>query len=526
MIRMFRKYDFIILDASYFLLKEMNGELIEFLRELVREKRVRVSCSFEAEREAYRVLLSEERRKLYDAFTRELPRFSEFSDGTRSAWEMVSDASFEGKTVAVVTGNRLFMERMILEPVKADIFDLNHLKWISYDDFPVLRERIELRGEKFAGTPPPPKTIQDGTALYQSNGERVTLRELGENRVSGAESYLYGLQVWRQDSRQDSRRGDSDIIGVAKIFRTGSLTPEKRAHLLRITEEASRMNIDAQWAFFPTDTLYYNKTRQNLAGIQENYSQDSDTLFELALRRRGLYAMTLSENLRLCRNIVRQICFLNHYGFFISDFNTKNFAVRKDGPDHDRVLMFDTDSFGFQNYFSGFRAAGIQTANLYDTKTKKGALGFCDDSLYAFIFFLLSQGSQPIYVDQNNIHIFRFDEKDEIIKDGWRKNLFPEKIWRLFANAFRNRKNFSAEILLAALSESLNHVTEHPEEDFEYAEKIEYLIENAARRKSEKKSYLTRIARFFESGALDRVLFFLILFAIVIVYFLSFGFSG
>ena len=106
------------------------------------------------------------------------------------------------------------------------------------------------------------------------------------------------------------------------------------------------------------------------------------------------------------------------------------------------------------------------------------------------------------------------------------KNLFPEKLWRLFANAFRNQKNFSAEILLAALSESLNHVTEHPEEDFEYAEKIEYLIENAARRKSEKKSYLTRIARFFESGALDRVLFFLILFAIVIVYFLSFGFSG
>ena len=425
---------------------------------------------------------------------------------------MVSDASFEGKTVAVVTGNRLFVERMILEPVKADIFDLNHLTWISYDDFPSLRDQIELREEKFSGTPPPPKKVQDGTALYKSNGERVTLRELGENRVSGAESYLYGLQVWRQDWRQDSRRGDSDIIGVAKIFRTGSLTPEKRAHLLRITEEASRMNIDAQWAFFPTDTLYYDKTRQNLAGIQENYSQDSDTLFERALRRRGLYAMTLSENLRLCRNIVRQIWSVRH------TYYLKNYPAVSD--------FFETDSFGFQNYFSGFRAAGIQTANLYDTKTKKGALGFCDDSLYAFIFFLLSQGSQPIYVDKNNIHIFRFDEKDEIIEDGWRKNLFPENLWRLFANAFRNRKNFSAEILLAALSESLNHVTEHPEEDFEYAEKIEYLIENAARRKSEKKSYLTRIARFFESGALDRVLFFLILFAIVIVYFLSFGFSG
>ena len=503
MFGMFHKYDFVILDASYFLLKEADAEVMESLK----DSRVYVSVTFEAEWKAYRDLLSEHQRALYDVLARPLPNLK-VPSGARSTWEMILDASAKGRSIAVVTGNRLLIERMILEPVKADIFDLNETEWILQEDFSARLEQLEFQKESLSETPPPKEAIGYGTTLYKSDGEEVKLCKLGESRIYGTESQLYGVQ-----------NAQGDQIGIAKIFRTGSLTPEKCCHFQRIRQTAQ--NINAPWAFFPTDTLYRDKAYQIFAGILENYSADSHTLFKKHLYQGDLsssqeLSMTLSDNLRLCWNIVRQICFLNHYGFFVSDFNLKNFAISENDPQH--VLMFDTDSFGFQNYFSGFRAAGAKTANTYNTQTKKGALGFCDDALYVFIFSLLSLGSPPIYVNKQQDRVFRFDEK---IEDSQRRKLFPEKLWVLFENAFRNRKIFSAEMLLLALTDSLNHLKECPEENFEYGKKLDELAEIELQENS-KNTPLAYFAQSFASGKLDRLLLVLngVLIVIIILYFL------
>ena len=215
----------------------------------------------------------------------------------------------------------------------------------------------------------------------------------------------------------------------------------------------------------------------------------------------------------------------NHKNTFktgFSDFNLKNFALSEKEPN--RVLMFDTDSFGFQNYFSGFRAAGSSTANVYDTATKRGALGFCDDALYVFVFTLLSLGSPPIY-EKEQVRVFRFDEN---IKDDFTRCLFPERLWRLFENAFRDRKSFSAEMLLRELTEALRDLENHPEDNFEYASKLDAISEEISLNQKVSVTPPARIARLFKSGGLDRALLFLTGLSIIAVLYLLFqsGFFG
>ena len=162
--------------------------------------------------------------------------------------------------------------------------------------------------------------------------------------------------------------------------------------------------------------------------------------------------------------------------------------------------MFDTDSFGFQNYFSGFRAAGSSTANVYDTATKRGALGFCDDALYVFVFTLLSLGSPPIY-EKEQVRVFRFDAN---IKDDFTRCLFPERLWRLFEDSFHNGKFFSAEMLLRELSETLRDLDEHPENDFEYGVRLDEIFSPPS--PGTGNPLWKRLTQAIRSGRLDRVL--------------------
>ena len=516
----FHDYEFVILDASYFLLRERGAELAERLS----ESRVYVPVTFEAERRAYRELLPDKRRASYDAFTRALSGYKT-PDRPQSAWEMARSVSARGKSLCVVTGNRLFIERMILEdeaPLKADIFDLSRMEWILCEEFSQLRTKLEFQKEELSEVPPPKETIGYGTTLYKSDGEEIRLCKLGEGRMSGAESELYGVEDFSGEN-----------IGIAKIFRTGNLTPGKCRHLHQMTEAARR--IEAPWAFFPTDTLYRDETRRIFAGILEDYAGESHTLYERRVYQGDLssneeLSMRLSDNLRLCFNLVRQICFLNHYGFFVSDFNLKNFALSEEEPnplskgESNRVLMFDTDSFGFQNYFSGFHAAGSSTANVYDTTTKRGALGFCDDALYVSVFTLLSLGSPPIYVKEQ-ARLFRFDEKPE---DDFKRLLFPERLWRFFENAFRVRKSFSAEMLLWELSEALRDLDRRPEDNFEYGPKLEEIFKVKSPNQGGNAAPPAQMARLLKSGGLDHVLLFLTGFSILVVLYLLFqsGFFG
>ena len=342
----FRKYDYVILDASCFLAPDIDSSVLESLR----ESRVCVSTTFYAEASAFLDLFPQQHRISYKTFTSQFPQIKTPS-GQQSTWEMVRNLAAAGRHIAVVTGNSLLIDRIILEDapqVNADIYDLFRRDWISYDEFQERREDIEFQGDERSRIPPQKEAIGYGTALYTSRGEEVSLCKLEGQIISGTESELFGVENL-----------DGERLGIAKIFQTGSLTPGRCAHLQRLKEFAA--GFDSSWCLLPKETLFRDESRQILAGILEDYVPENRTLFNCRMYLGDLssseeLSMRLSDNLQICYNLVRQICYLNNYGFFISDFNLKNFALRQDDAEH--ILMFDTDSYGYKNYFAGFRAAG------------------------------------------------------------------------------------------------------------------------------------------------------------------------
>ena len=497
MIWMFHKYEYVILDASCLLAPEIDSSLLDSLR----GSQIDISATFYAEAKAYLELLNEQRRKACKAYIAQFQNIRMRED-THSTWEMICSHSSAGRPIAVVTGNSLLIDRIILEetpPIKADIYDLLNKEWIPYGDFQDRRNSVELQSDKRSQVPPQAESVGYGTTLYTSSGEEVIVCRLGEKRIVGTESDLFGVENL-----------DGKFLGIAKIFKTGSLTPGKCEHLQRLKEFAD--TFDCSWCLLPRETLYRDKSRQIFAGILEDYAKNYRTFFDYPPYHGDLSIfqdspMKLSDNLRICYHLVRQVCFLNNFGFFISDYNLKNFAIRDDDSDH--ILMFDTDSFGFRNYFAGFRAAGSSTANKYDTTTKNGAIAFCEDSLYVAVFSLLSLGSPPIYVRKQE-RIFRFDED---IEDRDRKQLFPEKLWTLFEDAFRFRKDFSSDKLLLTLSECLNDLKDHPADDYDYKQDPIPPEPNQVKKAS-------CVGHLLESGALDRIFLLLAGLCIAIVLYL------
>ena len=219
--------------------------------------------------------------------------------------------------------------------------------------------------------------------------------------------------------------------------------------------------------------------------------------------------------MKLCLKIVRQVAFLNCHGFFISDYNVRNFALCEEQPDH--VLMFDSDSFGYGNFFGNIFAGNSTLSRNYDARYKQDALTACDDALYVFIFSRLSVGDAPIFLNQyTQARTFRYDKQND--KEFRRKYLFPERVWDVFESAFHGETAFSVPILLWALSESLKYLEQHPFEDFIYGEKMDGLKigvtadphENASKKRSRSRNQKPRKRKLwwkFKSGKYNWVLF-------------------
>lgn len=495
----FQGYSIVILDASLFLMQSIDTAITQSLQQCILQGRVYVSPTFFAEQSAYIDLLPAQKREIAQANSASLAHVK-MPDRTQSTWEMIRSVSASDRQAVVVTCNRLLIERIILEDsprINADLYDLSQNQWISHNSYPDIREKIALQGDTLARIDPGEHPIGYGTRLYCSTTEEVTLTKLGESRLSGTESELFGAV---------SNQGQQ--LRIAKVFRPGNLTPEKCGHLWDLTEAAK--TVYAPWCYFPTDVLYRDERRMRMTGIIEDYAKDSQTLYDRHRYERDL-SSKLSDNLRICRNLVRQVCYLNHYGFLVSDYNLKNFALRDSDPDS--VLMFDTDSFGYKNYFSGFQAAGTSTANNYDTKIKKEAFNFCDDSLYVAVFTILSLGNPPIYANENE-RLFRYDEN---VEDKYVRNFFPPRLWSLFEDSFRNRNEFSPAMLLLKLNESLERLEQHPEEDFVYETVLPKLDHEP------RESPLWKALRQLWNSGLDRFLLTLTGISILIVLYLIFS---
>lgn len=455
----FQEYKGALIDASFF-----QSKFTVAVQYGLRETAVYVAGTFENDVTQYKAILPPDKNAVYDFNLAFLHRNIELKELTQNepnaqynelhndTWGILTCLAKTGKKFVLLTADRLLIQRVVLCGINIDIYDLRSNAFMYQHDFPSYSSDFHLSRENgIIADIGSSGSITEKTVLYRTDGSTVVLGSLIK---SGLEANIFQVS------------GNTDLI--AKIFKKGRLDNNKYKNI----EAIRGMNrlLGVEWALFPIDFVYSDPHCTVLAGITEKYGRslgnlDKNPLYLGNLSIPDINLNThISESLELCLKIVRQVRYLNNFGFMISDFNMGNFAETEDDPD--RIQMWDTDSFGYDHYFSGY-CSGNETSREYDTTKKTDAIGFCNESLYVFVFSVLTLGDAPISeYDQS----FKFDKLD--YPGGFRRNFVPENLWTLFESVFRGEKEPSVEILQQQLQVALQKYDTRPDWNKTYLELI------------------------------------------------------
>lgn len=471
---LFQDYRFVLLDASCFV-----SLFSEELRQGLSKIPVYAAETFDAEVTQYLKILPEDKKTIFEenlAFLKSTMSSERMNvDGCENeveglcgdTWGVLNLLVRKGSSVVLLTADQLLIQRVILENLKVDIYALNtSLSWnekvgsegfIRSRDFPRYRPMLELvedvpwpAGEQHDFL------LKDNMTLYKKDGSQIAL---GKEIASGAEAHIFQV------------RGASGL--VAKILKKEKLPPSKYVNIKAI-QGANRM-LNVPWALFPIDVLHYDPECRIPAGFTERKARTTGDLDEHPLYMGDLdiedcyLATKVTETLKLCIQIVRQVKYMNVYGFLLSDFNAGNFATMEDC--NDAMQMWDTDSFGHGTFFSGYYS-GNRTSREYDISCKMGAIGFCSEQLYLLIFSLLSLGDYPIN-EWNGT--FKYDDSEYYAL--FRKTFFPSNVWNLLQDVFRKTKLPSVDMLLHELHTALNDYSDDWTLNKSYAELLKPIFE-------------------------------------------------
>lgn len=454
---LFDNYRVAVLDASFF-----TGEFSKSVQRDLENVKIYVADTFSAEVDQYKAVLPKGKRAVYDAniafinqtkqlVTLNLESFGEQGKGLHNdTWGLLKLLASLNAKFVLITADKLLIQRVVLHDLRVDIYDLDHNTFLRCDDFPLYQDIFELSGtEQDAHSAQKDVRVTEKGKLYRRNGDPVVL---GKEIKSGLEANLYLVE---EKPNQ-----------IVKVFKKGRLSENKYRNIVNI----QNMNkiLDITWALFPIDLVFYDPECVCIAGFTETFAEtsgnlDDNPLYLGEINLADEYLNTrVSASLELCIKIVRQVRYLNSFGFLVSDFNMANFALHEEKSNC--IQMWDTDSFGYGNFFSGY-CADDATSREYDISKKTGAMEFCQEALYAFVFTTLSLGDAAISEKGRK---FKYDKPN--YHSIFRKNFFPENLWNLFLEVFRGEKEPSAEVLLQQLCVALQRCRDYPATDKTYKE--------------------------------------------------------
>lgn len=465
MFGLFHDYRVALLDASFFV-----SRFSESVRRGLEAVNVYVADTFNAEVEQYKALIPTSKRSVYEeniAFltqkkqlkTLNLASFGEAGRGVHNdTWGVLTLMVGMNAKFVLVTADQLLIQRVVLHDLNVDIYDLSANEFIYYREFFSYKERFELREEADSVTSYDEDTYAaEKSKLYRKNGSPIIL---GKEIKSGLEANLYFV--------------DGAPNQIAKIFKKDRLSRGKYQNILRI--QNINKTLDISWALFPLDVVFYDVNCTMPAGFTESYAHTSEDLDENPLYLGDVdlsdeYLNThISASLELCIQVVRQVHYLNSFGFLVSDFNKANFALIPGS--NDCIQMWDTDSFGNESFFSGY-CEGSRTSREYDISKKDGAIDFCSEALYLFAFSMLALGDAPVSEFTGK---FKYDNPN--YGALYRKVLFPDNLWKLFEEVFRGEKEPSVEVLLQQLHTALQERKSNPAMDLTYKVLLDDVIED------------------------------------------------
>lgn len=462
----FEGYNLAVLDASFYC-QPIPTQVLEELKKV----KVVISNTFDFELEQYSKILPQESKEVYESniqlindvinqynisFNKLSPKI--FCDLNDDVWGLVNYLEKCNYKYIIITGNELLIQRIILHKINSDIFNINSNQLITFEDFDEYEKLFEFKNFQWSIQPESYDSLGTDDVVYTESGKPILL---GKEVNSGSEAVLYRLK--------------NDSSHIAKIFRKNSFSPNKYKNTKKILD--IKILNELNWALFPTDILYFDQNRSIPVGIVEKFAPkstglDKNTLYigELSELSEEDKKTRVSDSIDICIKLTRQIILLNSLGFIISDFNMGNFALNPNNADN--IQMWDTDSFGFSQYFSGY-CSGDPTTREYDISKKIEAIDFCNESLYLFVFIVMSLGDTPI--SQFSPGMFKYN--NENYAAIYRKKFFPSKLWGLFDDVFNNKRYPSVEILLRTLIESKRELIKNEQNNLSYGELLKKIEE-------------------------------------------------
>lgn len=480
------EYKIALLDSSFFVSNFSEG-----VKNGLSNIKVYVADTFNSEIEQYKLVLSSKRQSIYDAnvrFLNENMRLNTLnlaSFGAQSeklhndVWGLLTLLVGLNAKFVVITANQVLIQKIVLNGLNVDIYDLNVDGFIKYSSFYSFKSRYKFTEATWT-TPPMDRKVAENSTLYCKDHSRVTL---AKEIKTGLEANLYLIK---------DKPGS-----IAKIFKKDKLSASKFQNIKRLCGMNTKLDID--WAIFPSEVLYYDANCTSPAGFIEAYVSTGDNLDDNPLFlgdpfnvTKEFLAKKQSYAIDLCLKVVRQVCYLNTYGFYISDFNMGNFATIKNNDKN--IQMWDTDSFGYESFFGKFFSPNYAESKnhpKYDTSTKEGAIDISNDALYQFVFSVLSLGDSPI---SEHTGKFKYDNPNYFAIS--KKKFFPQNIWRHLESVFRGEKAPSAEALMQQLIITGNQLRQNPASDKTFKQLFvevipgyeEALKELEAKREAERKA--------------------------------------
>ena len=469
----FDLYNVVIIDSSLFP-RTLSDELINGLKSV---RNIYVSGTFRAEILELMELLSpadkancERNLKLLNTVIhpKEL-NLSDFPNMNCDVWDFLALSATRphADKMLFITANMVLIQRVICSHMPMDIYNLNKSVFLSHTAYPFIDKNYAIDNNDKPVSETVCDNIDEGSALYVvrrsgKTNETVTLgKMLGDG--AGGEGNVYHLTGKYQNE-------------VGKIFKTGQFPNNK----YRVTTEmVKNPRFEAiAWTEFPTGILYADAECLQPVGIMERFTETQSSLYddELFFGDTGIWTSALlsvrvSDLLYLCLCITRQICYLNMLGVLVADYNIKNFdypiSLRKrsgsslQNPVCQYIQMWDSDSFGYNNYFSGYMAD--ISCRKYDITQRLDILNLCNDELYSFLFQILTLGDNPY-----NPVTGRFNYEDSNYCEYARREFIPAPIWNAFERFFTGKSTSSPPMMLHLLHNELNRRAASPEIDITY----------------------------------------------------------
>lgn len=436
-----KDYTGVILDATFFT-KPFPQTLVSQLS----DAKLQVTITYRARVNHNRQMLGKAQREIFEHNLKLLDKYrlevlpANVPDLYSNLCLMSKSAREHSARYLLITADRLCIQQVVLEKLMLDVYDLDWERRLLWQDY----EAISKMGAfDFQGSEDPvvPITLHQRRPgiLYNENGDPVQVKPVPiEGSDIGAEARIYPI------------RGTGQPM-VAKVYLQDRLTEGKRSNLTDL--KAIHLEQVQDWAIMPQELLYWDKERTQLAGFAQRYATGVE---KKVFYDNPLFIMTddawVGESkkynqgltLKAAACLTRQVCYLNVYGIYVGDFNSSNFAADQLPPDN--LIMWDTDSFCYRDYFSE-----TQDPRIFGTirKAKRApgrkaqAIDACIERLYAKVFWILTLGASPL------------DTQGNFTDPAVQKAFVPKNLWSLFEDVFVKKVLPSPDLLLHELDIAL-----------------------------------------------------------------------